>query len=92
MSIGHTTGRPVEILLVEDNPGDVRLTIEGLKEGKVHNNLHVARDGAEGTKQDCSFAGMVKSRGGGYQGRKAHCSPAGASGRTPIAAKFRLMP
>ena len=47
MSIGHTPGRPVEILLVEDNPGDVRLTIEGLKEGKVHNNLHVARDGAE---------------------------------------------
>jgi chemotaxis family two-component system response regulator Rcp1 len=40
-------GRPVEILLVEDNPGDVRLTIEGLKEGKVRNNLHVARDGVE---------------------------------------------
>ena len=40
-------GRPVEILLVEDNPGDVRLTIEALKEGKVRNNLHVARDGME---------------------------------------------
>ena len=40
-------GRPIEILLVEDNPGDVRLTIEGLEEGKVHNNLHVARDGEE---------------------------------------------
>jgi two-component system, chemotaxis family, response regulator Rcp1 len=40
-------GRPIEILLVEDNPGDVRLTIEGLNEGKVHNNLHVARDGVE---------------------------------------------
>jgi CheY-like chemotaxis protein len=40
-------GRPIEILLVEDNPGDVRLTIEGLKEGKVRNNLHVARDGVE---------------------------------------------
>jgi chemotaxis family two-component system response regulator Rcp1 len=39
--------RPVEILLVEDNPGDVRLTVEGLKEGKVRNNLHVARDGVE---------------------------------------------
>jgi chemotaxis family two-component system response regulator Rcp1 len=47
VSIGQTTGRPVEILLVEDNPGDVRLTIEGLKEGKVHNHLHVARDGTE---------------------------------------------
>ena len=41
------TGRPVEILLVEDNPGDVRLTIEALKEGKVHNTLSVARDGVE---------------------------------------------
>ena len=41
------TGRPIEILLVEDNPGDVRLTVEGLKEGKVHNNLHVAKDGVE---------------------------------------------
>jgi chemotaxis family two-component system response regulator Rcp1 len=39
--------KPVEILLVEDNPGDVRLTIEGLKETKVYNNLHVAQDGIE---------------------------------------------
>jgi len=38
---------PVEILLVEDNPGDVRLTQEALKEGKVYNNLHWARDGVE---------------------------------------------
>jgi len=38
---------PVEILLVEDNPGDVRLTKEALKEGKVYNNLHWARDGVE---------------------------------------------
>ncbi|MBI5441319.1 MAG: response regulator [Deltaproteobacteria bacterium] len=41
------TLRPVEILLVEDNPGDVRLTREALKEGKIHNNLHVAADGVE---------------------------------------------
>jgi CheY-like chemotaxis protein len=39
--------RPVEILLVEDNPGDVRLTREALKEGKVRNNLYVATDGVE---------------------------------------------
>jgi chemotaxis family two-component system response regulator Rcp1 len=38
---------PVEILLVEDNPGDVRLTRESLQENKVRNNLHVARDGEE---------------------------------------------
>jgi two-component system, chemotaxis family, response regulator Rcp1 len=40
-------GRPIDILLVEDNPGDVRLTIEALRESKVRNNLHVARDGVE---------------------------------------------
>ena len=44
---GEEIGRPIEILLVEDNPGDVRLTIEALKEGKVLNRLTVARDGEE---------------------------------------------
>ena len=44
------TMRPIEILLVEDNPGDVRLTIEALKDGKISNNLHVARDGTEGLR------------------------------------------
>ena len=39
--------RPVEILLIEDNPGDVRLTKEALKEGKLINNLHVVGDGVE---------------------------------------------
>jgi len=38
-------GRPIEILLVEDNPGDVRLTRESLRESKVRNNLHIATDG-----------------------------------------------
>ncbi|MCC2669600.1 MAG: Two-component system response regulator [Armatimonadetes bacterium] len=38
---------PINILLVEDNPGDVRLTIEALREGKVHNHLSIARDGVE---------------------------------------------
>ena len=40
-------GRPIEILLVEDNPADVRLTVESLKEGKVRNILHVVEDGEE---------------------------------------------
>lgn len=35
----------IEILLVEDNPGDVRLTEEALKEGKLNNNLYVVGDG-----------------------------------------------
>jgi two-component system, chemotaxis family, response regulator Rcp1 len=37
----------IEILLVEDNPGDVRLTREALKDGKIVNNLHVAEDGVD---------------------------------------------
>jgi CheY-like chemotaxis protein len=41
---------PIEILLVEDNPGDVRLTREALREGKVHNRLHVVQDGVEAMK------------------------------------------
>ncbi len=43
----RANGSPVEILLVEDNPGDVRLTIEALKEAKVYNRLSVAGDGVE---------------------------------------------
>ncbi len=38
---------PLEILLVEDSPGDVRLTKEAFRDAKVHVNLHVAPDGAE---------------------------------------------
>ncbi len=39
--------KPIEILLVEDNPGDVRLTKEALKDARVANNLHVTMDGVE---------------------------------------------
>ena len=39
--------KSIEILLVEDNPGDVRLTQEAFKTGKVNNELHVAWDGEE---------------------------------------------
>ena len=38
---------PIDILLVEDNAGDVRLTTEALKEAKIANKLHVVRDGVE---------------------------------------------
>ena len=41
------TGKPIEILLVEDNPGDIRLTQEVLKDFKVGNTMHVVRDGME---------------------------------------------
>jgi chemotaxis family two-component system response regulator Rcp1 len=43
----RVSSRPAEILLVEDNPADVRLTREALREGKVRNNLYVAPDGVE---------------------------------------------
>jgi len=39
--------QPVEILLVEDNPGDVRLILEAFREGKICNHLSVVSDGVE---------------------------------------------
>jgi two-component system, chemotaxis family, response regulator Rcp1 len=59
----QSTGRPIEILLVEDNPGDVRLTIEALRESKVRNNLHLARDGVEAMaflRREGQFANAVR--------------------------------
>jgi two-component system, chemotaxis family, response regulator Rcp1 len=41
------SSRPIEILLVEDNPGDVRLTREVLRDGKISNHMSVASDGEE---------------------------------------------
>ncbi len=43
----NTVSSPIEILLVEDNPGDVRLTQEVLKEGKVHNKLSIVENGVQ---------------------------------------------
>ena len=40
-------GRPINILLVEDNPGDIRLTEEAFREGKIRNKLFVVEDGME---------------------------------------------
>ena len=52
---------PIEILLVEDNPGDVRLTKEALKEGKVYSNLHTVKDGVEAL-EFLRRAGQVRGR------------------------------
>ena len=41
------TEQDIEILLVEDNPGDVRLTLEALKEGKIKNTVNVVTDGEQ---------------------------------------------
>lgn len=54
---------PIEILLVEDNPGDVRLTREALREAKVANNLHVAPDGVAALaflRREGEFADAVR--------------------------------
>ncbi|HIE43805.1 MAG TPA: response regulator [Candidatus Omnitrophica bacterium] len=41
------SGKPINILLVEDSPGDVRLLQEAFKESRIHNNLHVVENGVE---------------------------------------------
>ena len=43
----NDNAEPIEILLVEDNPGDARLAAEALKENKVRNNLYHVKDGVE---------------------------------------------
>jgi CheY-like chemotaxis protein len=45
MSEDGSAGGPAAILLVEDNPGDVRLTREAFREGQIANRLHVVKDG-----------------------------------------------
>jgi two-component system, chemotaxis family, response regulator Rcp1 len=40
-------GKPIQILLVEDNPGDVRLAVEALRGAKVRNQVYVVQDGVE---------------------------------------------
>ena len=51
--------RPIEVLLVEDDPGDVVLTKEAFADNKVGNNLHVVSDGEEALRflrQEGEFA------------------------------------
>lgn len=47
MTSNESTTRSIEILLVEDNPGDARLTIEAMREAKLSNRLHIVEDGVE---------------------------------------------
>ena len=43
----HAQAGPIEILLAEDNPADVRMTMEALREGKVLHRVHAVEDGVE---------------------------------------------
>lgn len=45
--MSNGTGKPIDILLVEDNPGDVRLIQEAMKDSKIHYNISVVKDGQE---------------------------------------------
>ncbi|MCY3896027.1 MAG: response regulator [Chloroflexi bacterium] len=45
--VAQASGAPIEILLVEDNPGDVRLTQEAVREAKIRNTLNVVNDGEQ---------------------------------------------
>ncbi|WP_135534257.1 response regulator [Halostella pelagica] len=47
MSERASSSDPADILLVEDNPGDVRLTKEAFEDGRIANTLHVVNDGVE---------------------------------------------
>lgn len=47
MSAHYENGIPIQVLLVEDNPGDVRLTREAFRDAKVHLEMHVVSDGME---------------------------------------------
>ena len=58
-----TPDKPVEILLAEDNPGDVVLTEKALEQGKLANNLHVTTDGVEALqflRQEGEYADAVQ--------------------------------
>ena len=52
-----------EVLLVEDNPGDVRLTMEALKENRIYNNINVVMDGVEALaflRREGKYAGAAR--------------------------------
>ena len=55
--------KPIEILLVEDNPGDIRLTQEALKDAKIINNVNLAKDGVEAIsflRREGNYTGAVR--------------------------------
>jgi CheY-like chemotaxis protein len=63
MKKSESSIQPVDILLVEDSPADVRLTREALREAKVLNTLHVVKDGVDALaflRQQGQFAGSPR--------------------------------
>jgi CheY-like chemotaxis protein len=62
-----TESQYVEILLVEDNPNDVKLTLHALRQNKLANHVHVVRDGAEALE--------FLFHTGAYAGRSGQTNP-----------------
>jgi two-component system response regulator len=63
MTTQHPEGRPIEILLVEDDPGDTLITTEALQDSKVLNNLHTVVNGEEALaflRQEGDFGDAVR--------------------------------
>jgi len=59
----RNNGRPIEILLVEDNPGDVRLTQEAFRQNKIRNKLNVVNDGEQALaylRRQGPYAGVAR--------------------------------
>ncbi len=57
----NDNNEPIEILLVEDNPGDARLAVEALKESKINNSLYHVKDGVEAMdflRREGGYAGV----------------------------------
>ena len=62
MSVAKS-GRPIEILLVEDNPADVRLTVEVFKDSRITNHISVVTDGVEAMdflRKKGNYAGVTR--------------------------------
>lgn len=64
MDMQHNSdGSPIDVLLIEDNPGDQELTREALKRGRINNTLHVVDDGEDAMaflRQQGEYAGVVR--------------------------------
>jgi two-component system, chemotaxis family, response regulator Rcp1 len=61
--MNQTTGRPIEILLVEDSPSDTELTVEALRDFKVRNHVNIVEDGVQAMqflRRQGSFAGAPR--------------------------------
>lgn len=61
--MNNKNAKPIAILLVEDNPGDVRLTREALRDARVRNTMHTVGDGVEALaflRQEGRYAGELR--------------------------------